>query len=97
MGGKCHSNFTVAGTAYTTAGGAAAVAGATIHITDAKGTKLKLITASNGNFYTGQSVTPPLKVSGSKCPAVKPMNGEVLSTGLDCNFCHKASNRIFIQ
>lgn len=97
-GGKApRSPFTVAGTAYNTVGGGAVVSGATINITDAKGTKLKMITASNGNFYTDRSVTPPLKVSGSKCPAVKPMNGEVLSTGLDCNVCHKASNRIFIQ
>src|SRR5690606_31148111 len=60
--------FQLAGTLYTDKAGAAVVAGGTVVVTDANGTDIPLITASNGNFYTAQLITFPVAVKVSKCP-----------------------------
>ncbi len=73
------NKFTAAGTVYdklSLAAGAQGLAGVTIEITDAAGTKLAVVTASQGaagNFWTDQPLVFPLQVRASQCPADRPM------------------------
>ncbi|HUS65510.1 MAG TPA: hypothetical protein VMZ28_13255 [Kofleriaceae bacterium] len=98
--GNCHLNgpnppkWTVSGTVYDSAGGANAIAGATITVTDANGQVLKLITALNGNFWTATPVVPPLKVKASRCPNIQNMVAPA-SEG-HCNGCHGPGARIHL-
>lgn len=91
----CHTGtdaaprWTVAGTLFSSASGGAPTAGATVTITDANDVQLRLVTASNGNFYTGQALQMPLRVQASKCPDTRRMSGTPM-TG-DCNSCHQAA------
>jgi len=91
----CHTGsgaaprWTVAGTLFSTAQGGAAISGATVTVTDANNVTLRLVTAANGNFYTGQSLTMPLRVKASKCPDTRMMSARPM-TG-DCNSCHQAA------
>jgi hypothetical protein len=91
----CHTGtglaprWTVAGTLYATAQGGAPIAGATITVTDANNVTVRLVTASNGNFYTGQTLAMPLRVGASRCPSTRMMSARP-STG-DCNSCHQAA------
>ena len=94
----CHDGnggprFTVAGTLYGAASGGGALAGATIEIIDAKGTTARIVTSSNGNFYTAQALTAPLTTRASGCPNDTPMQSK--ATG-DCNAsgCHTSAMRI---
>lgn len=98
----CHNGagvppkWTIAGTVYTTLAGGAPVAGATVHVIDADGDELQLVTASNGNFYTAAPVTFPVTTRASKCPDSRPMVATVAETGASCNIagCHDADLRI---
>ncbi len=94
MSSSCHGNaggqdappFTLAGTLYADTLEKTPVKYAIISITDADGVKLDLITALNGNFYTGQQLKYPIKVYASKCPAIQPMVSTVQYGA--CNQCH---------
>ena len=92
---SCHNGTGVAprwyaaGTLFSTTQGGGAISGATITITDANNTTVKLVTASNGNFYTRQQLVMPLRVSASKCPDTKSM--PPMATSGDCNSCHQAA------
>lgn len=95
----CHNGgqaiaFTVGGTLFDSPAGANAVAGATIVLLEANGRTTKLITASNGNFYTTAPLSFPLKVSASKCPSTTPMVDPVSGGG--CNGCHGSGNRVHL-
>lgn len=81
--------FSLAGTLYTNAAGAAPLSAGTIVVTDANGVTLKLATAINGNFYTSALVALPVTVKASKCPDERAM-GNQPDTG-DCNGCHTAN------
>jgi hypothetical protein len=83
---QCHdgntagaNKFTAAGTVYdklALASGAQGLSGVTIEITDANGTKVSVVTASQGapgNFWTDQPLVFPLTVRASMCPADRPM------------------------
>lgn len=83
---QCHdgntagaNKFTAAGTVYdklALASGAQGLSGVTIEITDANGTKVSVVTASQGapgNFWTDQPLVFPLQVRASMCPADRPM------------------------
>jgi hypothetical protein len=103
--GGCHDGNTAgvprwraAGTVYSAINGGAAVAGATVIVTDANGAELKLITAQNGNFWTEQNLAFPLRVGASKCPDTQQMLGTVDQAGASCNRagCHDAANRIHL-
>lgn len=94
---SCHNGstvgaptWTIAGTLYDSKAGTAPVAGATILVRDANGVERKLITASNGNFYTAEAVAFPVTVAASKCPDTKAMTGTP-GDG-DCNNCHTANS-----
>lgn len=99
----CHRNgggpvFTVGGTLFTDRGGNGLVGGATIVVVDGDGVTAKLVTASNGNFWTSQPLAPPLLVRASQCPNDVPMIS--LSQSGDCNSasCHsEVEDRVFIN
>lgn len=92
---SCHNGsgaaprWYAAGTLYATTQGGGAISGATIIITDANNTTVKLVTAANGNFYTPQQLVMPLRVKASKCPDTKSM--PPMATSGDCNSCHQAA------
>ncbi len=93
----CHAaeggpTYTLAGTLYGDAAGAATLAGATITVVDAQGTVVDLVTRTNGNFFTSAPLTFPVQVMASRCPDAAAMAGAVTSTGGDCNSsgCHAA-------
>jgi len=81
--------WTLAGTLYTDRNGAAPITAATILVTDAQGVEHRLVTASNGNFYTSEAIAFPVRVSASKCPDTQAMTSQV-AVG-DCNGCHTAN------
>ncbi len=90
--------FTIGGTLYTDRSGNGVVGGATIVIVDGDGVTAKLITASNGNFWTDLPLAPPLLIRASMCPADLPMVS--LSQSGDCNSgnCHSAAeDRVFLR
>ena len=96
----CHAGggaptFTLGGTLYSAASGGAAVAGATINVTDAAGKQVKIISAQNGNFWTTTPLTFPIKVDASLCPATLPMNATVGGNGA-CNNCHGSTFRVHV-
>jgi hypothetical protein len=86
--------MTAAGTLYTTAAGAAAVAGATVTITDSTGAKITMVTGSAGNFYTSSTISFPATVQVSKCPDIATMPTTI--TVGSCNNCHTAAMRIHL-
>ncbi len=91
----CHNGsgvaprWTVAGTLYASSQGGTPIAGATVTVTDANDVTVRLVTASNGNFYTGQALAMPLRVKASRCPDTRLMMATPM-TG-DCNSCHQAA------
>lgn len=95
----CHApgggapTFYIGGTLYSAATGGAAVAGATIDITDAAGKKVQAISADNGNFWTTTPLTYPIKVDASLCPSTTPMTATVSGNGA-CNNCHNSTMRV---
>lgn len=95
----CHDGslaplWTVSGTLYTDLAGSAPVPGATIHVTDATGQALDLVTADNGNFWTTQAVTPPLTVAASRCPQTARMISPATTGNCNAAGCHDAGRRI---
>jgi hypothetical protein len=96
---SCHGSgqspkMTAAGTLYSTANGGSAISGATVTITDSKGTKITMVTGSSGNFYTGSAISFPATVQVSKCPDTATMP-TTITTG-DCNSCHNSSMRVHL-
>ncbi len=96
---SCHGSgqspkMTAAGTLYSTVNGGTAVAGATVTLTDSKGTKIKMITGSSGNFYTGSAISFPATVEVSKCPDTVAMKETITAGG--CNSCHNSSMRVHL-
>jgi len=85
----CHTGtggaplWTAAGTLYSATG--TALAGATITIVDATGKSIAIVTAQNGNFWTGEAVKAPLQVKASRCPSTAAMSGNASGA---CNSCH---------
>jgi hypothetical protein len=114
---QCHdgntagaNKFTAAGTVYdklALASGAQGLSGVTIEITDAAGTKVSVVTASQGapgNFWTDQTLVFPLQVRASRCPADRPMtdplaaNANPAAGGGNCNRtgCHDSAMIIHV-
>ena len=96
--GGCHNHgFTIAGTLYSSINGGNPVVGATIHVVDANGTPLDLVTMDNGNFYTSTAVTFPITVLATSCPNIQHMTATV-APGPSCNKsgCHTSTNRIHL-
>ena len=98
---SCHDGlsanlkWTVAGTLYTNAAGAAAISGANIEIIDAQNKKVVLATTDNGNFYTTQAFAFPVKVRASKCPDDAKMVASATGS-CNSNSCHVSGKRIHL-
>jgi len=96
----CHNHgFTIAGTVFTQAGGTTPVVGATVHIVQANGTTLNLVTMNNGNFYTSQTLAFPLTVNASSCPDLQAMTATVTGPspqGCNKSGCYVNGNRIHL-
>lgn len=90
--------FTFGGTLYDASGGAAAFAGATLHLIDAAGTDVVVVSALNGNFWSTDLVTFPVVAFASSCPNVVPMLGPLGETDGSCNKggCHTSGFRIHV-
>jgi hypothetical protein len=85
--------WTVAGTVFSspdaaTTGG---VEGASVHLTDADGQALTLVTNRAGNFFTGASLRFPLRAAVEYQGAVATMERDVPYGG--CNGCHRLPPR----
>jgi hypothetical protein len=97
----CHApgggapTFYLGGTLYNAVSGGAAVAGATLNVTDANGKKVKIVSANNGNFWTTTTLAFPIKVDASLCPATVPMVATVGGNGA-CNNCHNSAMRVHV-
>lgn len=90
--------WTIAGTLYKDKAGTAPVGGATLLFTDANNAEIKLVTASNGNFYTADQINFPIKAKATGCPNSKSMNGEITADMAGCNKsgCHVADKRVYL-
>ncbi len=86
---NCHSNWTVAGTLYTTATGSTPAAGATVTVIDANNHSLDLVVQANGNFYTQSSVTFPITLYASDCPTVQMMTAQMTSANNNNGGCNQ--------
>jgi hypothetical protein len=86
--------YSVAGTLWRDSGGASPYPGATIEIT-VGGTTRKIVTASNGNFFSTPQLTTaptagtPGTTKASACPSTTPMSGQLVDNGGNCNNCHR--------
>lgn len=88
--------WTIAGTVYAAANSTTAVDGANIEIIDSKQKKVVLVTSTNGNFYTTDTFTFPVKVRGTKCPSDMKMNANVTTGSCNSNSCHSSGARIYV-
>jgi len=86
--------YSVAGTLWRDSGGASPYANATIEVTIG-GTTHKLVTATNGNFFSPPALTPaptagsPGTTKASACPSTLPMSENLVDNGGNCNNCHR--------
>lgn len=93
---RCHSPngaaarkpFSVGGTVFDTkdASVCGGVAGVTVHVVDAKGKQLRLVSNEVGNFYSAEPLEPPLTIAAER-------NGERLAMPVTaptggCALCH---------
>lgn len=79
-------NWNVSGTVFDPADPAVGVEGAQVDVTDANGFHFSLRTNLAGNFYSAESVTPPLAVCVSR-NGRKTCQQSPLASGA-CNDCH---------
>ena len=90
--------YTFAGTLFGSSGGAQPIAGATIHLIDAMGTDVVVVSAANGNFWSTDLVVPPVLAFASSCPTVVPMIAPINTTDGSCNTsgCHTSGFRVHL-
>jgi hypothetical protein len=97
----CHAgnsgpDFTVAGTLYDSANGAAPLAGGTITVTDANGAVTTIVSQTNGNFYSSAPLTFPIRIEASRCPDTSAMSSTAAAGDCNSGGCHGAANRIHL-
>jgi hypothetical protein len=83
--------WTVAGTVFATENGGAGVEGASVHLTDALGATLTLVTNAAGNFYTAEPLVFPLRARVDYAGQSHEMEPDVEYGG--CNACHRLPPR----
>jgi hypothetical protein len=90
--------YTFAGTLFAASGGATPRAGATVHLIDALGTDVIVVSADNGNFWSIDLVTYPVVAFASLCPDVTPMLAPLDETDGSCNAsgCHTSGFRLHV-
>jgi hypothetical protein len=100
---SCHQNqnlniaaqyrWNIAGTLWMDPYGVSPRAGATVQVVDATGLAVKMVTDSNGNFYSSQAVTMPLSALASACPGPnQKMNQNVVAGSCNGMGCHDATH-----
>lgn len=92
IAGSSAPEFTLAGTLYADPDGTAPLDGLNVSLVDAAGSRVDVISALNGNFYSTDPINFPVTAFVSACPDVVPM--PILLTLGDCNSCHVAGDRI---
>jgi len=95
----CHDGanatlWTASGTLYNAVSGGSAIAGATIVLTDANNQEVRIVTSSNGNFYTQTALAYPVTARASGCPNDVAMVSKAASG--DCNSCHNSTLRVHL-
>ena len=90
--------YSVAGTIYKDAGGKTAAAGVVVHLIDASGTDITVVSQTNGNFWSVDPVMPPVLAFASSCPDVVPMHGAIGAGDVGCNTagCHTVGFRVHV-
>ena len=88
--------YTLAGTLYADAGGTSPAAGITLHLMDAAGGDLVVVTAANGNFWSTDPVAAPAVAYAAQCPTVVPMQTPLAGGDMSCNRggCHTTGFRM---
>ena len=87
--------MTIGGTVYSADTGGTGVSGATVTVTPASGSPIKMVTGSSGNFYSNAAITYPATVQISKCPDTASMKA-TLTNAADCNSCHDSTSQIHL-
>jgi hypothetical protein len=90
--GGCHGEWTAAGTLLDRSG--QALAGATIELVDARGVTTKLVTHTNGNFFTTKVFAKPLTVRATGCPVDARMSAAVTDASCNTAGCHVGGIRL---
>lgn len=92
--GVCHDHgFNASGTLFDAPGSWTPFVGATITITDATGKLSYPVSTQNGNFYTYDQLTYPIRIVASSCPQIVGMQ-QMVMTKTGCNSsgaCHGGS------
>jgi hypothetical protein len=100
--GNTAPKFTAGGTVYDKLTGGKGIAGVTVELIDAKGTKVSVVSASQGaagNFYTTAALVFPVTVRATQCPADRPMITKLAGpTDGDCarSGCHGSTMLIHV-
>lgn len=79
--------FSVAGTAYLDHAGTKPAVGATVTVTDSRGVQVRLTTNSVGNFFSLDTMKPPLSARVELGGVVREMKGH--QPHGSCNYCHR--------
>ena len=102
----CHDGGALSGPSFTLAGTVFGPAtsnvpragrpGINVHLIDATGREVRLVSAANGNFYTAQPLVFPVRTFISACPDSAVMVAQVEEAESSCNAggCHDAGRRI---
>ena len=78
----CHNhNFSLSGTLFTGATGTTPIVGATITVKDAAGSTFEMVSQTNGNFYSGNTMQFPVTVVASSCPDAHAMVAKIMTPG----------------
>ncbi|MBK9037290.1 MAG: hypothetical protein IPL61_39615 [Myxococcales bacterium] len=88
--------YSIAGTLYADVGGTAPAVGITVHVLDATGADVAMVSADNGNFWSIDPIAAPAVAFSARCPDVIPMQASLGADHVGCNQagCHTAGFRI---
>ena len=103
---ECHTQgtgtgappFSIGGTIYTDMnGGQPATLGSPIHLVNANGSDVVVLTAQNGNFWSFDTLAFPVTAYAAQCPTVEPMITPLELADGSCNRagCHTAGFRVY--
>lgn len=97
----CHSgrteapHFYAAGTMYVDPDGSKPAPGVTIHVIDAAGTTVTMVSSRNGNFWTEEPLQYPVRTYASICPKTLEMQPLVEKPSCNAKGCHDKGRRIY--
>lgn len=99
---QCHRQggegppWTIGGTVYADREGSAPAPGVSIHLIDATGRDLILVSQENGNFWSTDVLEFPVAAFASLCPDVEAMAIQITREDASCNQsgCHTEGFRV---